>query len=305
MLEPRPLPMTLAEAPRTKDELEKLIRSGAEESTTLEYKAAAALSKADSKRRAEISKDVAAIANSAGGVLIYGVRETAGQDGRRLPERIDPVDGGDITREWLDQMIGQIQPRVTGLEIIQIHVGPGSAGTCYVVAVPQSTTAHQSTDGRYYRRRNFEVTWMEDYEIRDVMNRLKHPSLTIVVRVFSGDGGQPRLVLRVTNESDVMARHFAVNVKFPVRIARGLVRAENAYLESEGDASYWAFTESDILHPLFPRSTVSLKRTFEWVKAFNPPMEKTIDAIHLRAFADNMPPLELTKKLGAAEADWT
>lgn len=98
--------MNPSEAPRTKEALEKLIQSAIEESTTLEYKTAYALSKTDGQKRSEISKDISAFANSAGGVLIYGVRESALQNGRRLPEKFDPVDAQDITREWLDQLIG-------------------------------------------------------------------------------------------------------------------------------------------------------------------------------------------------------
>jgi hypothetical protein len=54
--------------------IQALIRSRTEESLTLEYKAAKALT-ATGKRdfRDEISKDVSSMANSAGGRIIYGV----------------------------------------------------------------------------------------------------------------------------------------------------------------------------------------------------------------------------------------
>lgn len=142
-------------------------------------------------------------------------------------------------------------------------------------------------------------------EIRDVMNRVKHPSLVIMARVFSGDGGEPRLILRIANSSDVMARHFAVNVRFPIRIGHGFVRCEGAFLEKKNEESYWEFTEIGGLQPLFPHSMRVLKRDFQWVNAFNPPLGKTIDHIRLRAFADNMTPIELDKNLHAAETDWT
>jgi len=46
-----------------------------------------------------------------------------------------------------------------------------------VIDVPQSSTAHQASDKRYYKRFNFESVPMEDYEIRDVMQRTEAPSL--------------------------------------------------------------------------------------------------------------------------------
>jgi len=54
--------------------LKELIRDKIEESFTLEYKSAGALSR-DSKAKLEITKDVSAMANSDGGVLIYGLAE--------------------------------------------------------------------------------------------------------------------------------------------------------------------------------------------------------------------------------------
>ena len=76
-----------------------LIANSVEESLTLEYKAAAALSR-DSKPVMQITKDTSAMANSAGGVLIYGVAED--QASRQL--RLDPVDRQRFPREWLDRL---------------------------------------------------------------------------------------------------------------------------------------------------------------------------------------------------------
>jgi len=49
----------------------------------------------------------------------------------------------------------------------------------YVVEIPKGTTAHQATDWRYYKRFNFISVPMEDYEIRDVMNRAVVPDARI------------------------------------------------------------------------------------------------------------------------------
>ncbi len=54
--------------------LSSMIGDGVEESLTLEYKSGAALRR-DSRSISEITKDVSAMANSAGGTLIYGVAE--------------------------------------------------------------------------------------------------------------------------------------------------------------------------------------------------------------------------------------
>jgi predicted HTH transcriptional regulator len=55
-------------------ELERHIKDGVEENLNLDYKAADALGTSDGKKK-EITKDVSAFANSAGGIIIYGIKE--------------------------------------------------------------------------------------------------------------------------------------------------------------------------------------------------------------------------------------
>jgi len=148
----------------------ELIKVGEQESLTLDYKASAALAKND-KTRQDLSKDVSAFANSAGGFLLYGMLED-----KHVPTSIDTgVDRNVITKEWLESVIKSvIQPVVDELVIKQIDLPSKGAGkVAYVVQVPQATSRapHQAQDYRYYKRFNFESTPMEDYEIRDLMRR--------------------------------------------------------------------------------------------------------------------------------------
>jgi predicted HTH transcriptional regulator len=54
--------------------LNELIKSGEKESLTLEYKSSSSLKNQD-KEKNERAKDVSAFANSAGGVILYGILE--------------------------------------------------------------------------------------------------------------------------------------------------------------------------------------------------------------------------------------
>ena len=157
--------------------VESLIVNGVEESLTLEYKAAAALEKTD-RAKTELTKDISALANSAGGTLIYGVGEDP--KSKHLPDPIGPISRRNFPKEWLEQVANNIRPRIEGLLIHPISI-PGSApdDVLYVVEVPQSDTAHQGSDYRYYRRFNFQSVPMDDYEIRDVMSRSQHPLVSV------------------------------------------------------------------------------------------------------------------------------
>lgn len=152
--------------------LQRLISDEIEESLTIEYKSAAALEKSDGKRK-ELTKDVSAMANSAGGVIIYGIKEFDEKEKRHLPERIDPIDRTIISKEWLEQVIGNIQPRIPNFRIFPIPAIEERPTTkvVYVVEIEPSVTPHQATDKRYYRRYNFENQVMADYEINDIRNR--------------------------------------------------------------------------------------------------------------------------------------
>lgn len=121
----------------TEADLQRFISTSVEESLTLDYKAADALGKSDGTKK-EITKDVSAMANSAGGVLIYGIKEYDDPAKKHLPERIDPVDQATYPKEWLEQVISTIRPRIDALVIDPVPIGSEHSKYVYVVRVPQS-----------------------------------------------------------------------------------------------------------------------------------------------------------------------
>lgn len=157
--------------------LDQMIRDKVEESLTLDYKRARALHK---EKKVDIAKDVSAMANSVGGLIIYGVAEVGHE-----PDKIDPVKRSEYSREWLEQVINSnIQPRIDGIVIHPVVINNSDEDVVYVVEIPQSKTAHQNVkELRYYKRYNFESIAMHDYEIRDVMNRNEKPQLNVQVFV--------------------------------------------------------------------------------------------------------------------------
>jgi predicted HTH transcriptional regulator len=126
-----------------RERLELLITQKIEETYQLDYKSAGSLASSEGKKD-DITKNVASFANSNGGTIIYGIKEFDEKDKKHLPERIDPVDGRAFTHEWLDQIIGQIDPRIEGVRIIPVRVGTEEWHTCYVVEIPKGETAHQA-----------------------------------------------------------------------------------------------------------------------------------------------------------------
>ncbi len=204
------------------EDIERLIADGVQESLTLDYKGRDALDKRKPNWKSDLSKDVSAFANSAGGMIIYGVTEV-GNLATAIDEGYDPKD---LTRESIEQVINStIQPRIDGIRIKQIVLNRNNPGNViYVVAIPQSKKApHMACNNIYYKRFNYQSVPMEDYEVRDVMHRTDSPDLKLkfgfisdLVKLKFEDNcklSNPiELKATVINESNAPAMYYIVNL---------------------------------------------------------------------------------------------
>ena len=162
------------------NDLLEMITTGTKESIELDFKQSAALQNVREKTdvRYEISKDVSALANSAGGSLIYGMCEN-GHIATKLDAGSDPTV---VTKEWLQQVINTtIHRKIDSLRVNQIDLKTQSPErVAYVVYVPQSMRApYQALDKKFYKRYEFESVAMEEYEVRDLYRRGEIPDLRI------------------------------------------------------------------------------------------------------------------------------
>jgi Putative DNA-binding domain len=165
--------------------IQTFVTNKVQESIHLDYKSSGALQKTDAKTH-DISKDVSSFANSDGGTIIYGVSEKG-----HVPTAIDDgVDPTYITREWLEQIINShITARVEGLRIHPVPLSGDKAGrTAYVVEISKAMAraGHQADDKRYYKRFNFQSIPMEDYEVKDLINRTAAPDLSLKLAFDTG-----------------------------------------------------------------------------------------------------------------------
>ena len=160
----------------TIEDIKQLITNEVEENIHLDYKAAGSLSK-EPKKKEEIAKDVSAFANSDGGIIVYGIEEK-----EHKASSISYIDGNIYTKEWLEQVVqDNIQRRIDDLIIFPIREDGDILKTIYIVKIPRSYNApHMSADKCYYKRNNFRSVKMEEYEIRDLFNRISIPKLELV-----------------------------------------------------------------------------------------------------------------------------
>jgi hypothetical protein len=268
------------------------IRDKIEESINLDYEAAGALAKRPEKI-VEITKDISAFANSAGGTIIYGLREFAAEDKRHMAEKLDPIDRREFSKEWLEHIAGKIQPRpATVIHPVQLASAPEHVA--YVVEIAQGTTAHQADDCRYYRRYNFESVPMRDFEVRDVMHRKVIPVVKTELRIIVGrHGWENKLIWIVRNESDVLARWVCTIIQMPCFILGKLIHFKDTEMVmDDDDFSFWRLTPSNHLGgPLFPRGSLRAEFSFTYgeISQLEGKELRARDMVRFKTYADEMP----------------
>jgi hypothetical protein len=280
----------------TPQRLQSLIDQRIEENNELDYKRAAAL---DAKHIEDITKDVSSFANSAGGRIIYGIKEFDEPMKKHLPEAIDPIDNRKFSREWLDHIIGEIKAPIEGLKITPVRIGPEDWQTCYVVDIPKGETAHQAKDCRYYRRYNFKAVPMPDHEVRDVMNRRKHPKLELSVRLARTH--VLTVSFRVLNQGKVVPSRYGIVVLLPTVIQKKLYKAGLRHQMIEGK-HFWRFMVIG-REPVFPEADAYCEEElpFESNMTQNDPVANFLICT---LYADEMPPVQRKVQIEHALLGW-
>jgi len=242
-------------------DLQSLIDNQVKESLYLDYKQAAALENTDGKKN-EISRDISSFANSDGGQIIYGIKER-----KHLPIEID---GLEIEkRQWLNQVVNsRIYPRISELRIQEIPLKSGKYA--FIVSIPQSYTAHQAHDRRYWKRTELNKEQMYDYEIKQTINRGREPRLKMIIpeddSKFNSKVSQLSLKLIIKNEGSISAKSPEIYVHIPTElspVSQGdWLKLSNLSRKSSkmisGCKQYWLEWEHEYVSPIHPGQRVSI-----------------------------------------------
>ena len=239
----------------TEQDINTLIQDCAEETIYLEFKSSGAFGKTKEKRK-EISKDVSAFANSAGGIIIYGLEE---ED--HVAKGKSFIDGSEYTKEWIENVISSnIQRRIPGVEIIPIRFNNNVKQTIYIVKIPESIYApHMMKDKRYYKRHNFECSPMEEYEVRDIFNRKHIPDINlerIEPEVKKATDGKHLIKVQIrVNSNSKNSIYSTYKVKAIIHDLYPLFILEKANLViSETTDKYYEITHKEI-QVLYPKES--------------------------------------------------
>lgn len=211
-----------------RERVQSLIDSQIPEDLRLEFKGAKVL---DEQSAFDMTKAVSSMANADGGVVIFGVR-TKSRD-KDYPVAWDPIQNPKYTSHWFEKKLDSIHPRPR-LHVETINLDDMN-GWAFVVSVRKSSTVHQASDKKYYQRSGERTLVMEDYQIRDVMNRVRHPRLqlqfTLIFDFMLTAGNSTprqmskhlnneptRLEVRLHNIGPVFAQYVQVSLNIPATL---------------------------------------------------------------------------------------
>ncbi|NED96869.1 hypothetical protein G1H11_16300 [Phytoactinopolyspora alkaliphila] len=125
----------LTPQPLTRAHIDQAVHESVAETSDLDWKP---LPGRTDQERHEFAKDVAAMANSGGGLLVFGV----GEDGGGRASSVPGVEiGEDVERRLRALAAGRIQPPVAGLQFASLSNDGDQARGVLVLAVPASADA--------------------------------------------------------------------------------------------------------------------------------------------------------------------
>jgi hypothetical protein len=163
-------------------DLEGLVQAAVPEGLTLEFKRELNLGQTNEKR--EAAKDVSALANAAGGRLLYGVAEKPLSDGSVVAGGVVPLTDGTAGSRLADVLHSAIHPRPR----FDLRAVPVTGGHVLVVDVYSSSgmDLHMVTgygENRFYRRGPTGVVLMTEPEIREAYVRIGELRASLDARV--------------------------------------------------------------------------------------------------------------------------
>ena len=154
--------------------IRSIVANGDEETLTLEFKRELDLS--TNAKKKEAAKDVSAMANAAGGRILYGVDEGSVRGGRKVASALTPLTSASVEEQLNNVIHSAIHPRtLTRTKKLELSGSPGQF--VLIAEVPPSVgiDLHMVSaygDRRFYRRGEKGVLPMTEPEVREAYSRI-------------------------------------------------------------------------------------------------------------------------------------
>ncbi|MBN1865786.1 ATP-binding protein [Candidatus Sumerlaeota bacterium] len=220
------------------EEIRQYVTDRKNEDLTLDFKTVND-PRLDRDDRKNLAKALSGFANSGGGIVVWGVNASKGNDGVDCARYLSPIQNLGLFKSRLQELTGEmVVPSVDGVQ----HKSCSSENDCgfAVTLVPESDSGpHMAKGGedRYFKRSGDSFYRMEHFDIEDMFGRRKKPRLSLGYRLAregssnTGPGGcwkfDFRIVLYIENTGRGVARapYAALSAPSPYNVAGGICRA--------------------------------------------------------------------------------
>lgn len=277
-----------------------------QETLHLDFKAKADPTKSalDRDDKKNFSKALSGFANSAGGIIVWGVEARRASEGVDVAVAVHPISGLDAFVSHLHSYEPDAtEPFVTGVEHHPIPDPTSASSGVVVTLIPESdSTPHMALaprEHRYYKRSGDQFRAMEHFEVADMFGRRPQPKLVVEIgaRVQvagsgnSGKFGRIELKFVMKNLGRGLARFPCLSLSdptgWPIREYNGVMSPALPQVPSPANWSYRFAGTTD--HVVFPQDEIDAA----FVYCELPPGQKEFPDLELRysAIADGCAPI--------------
>lgn len=197
-------------------DIERFVSSRAVETLQLDFKTVnqPEFSKED---KANLAKALSGYANSAGGLIVWGVVAKKNEDDIDCAFDLKEIPKVDIFGSRLVELSGEgVMPRLD--RVLHRVFRRRSTGAGFAVTlVPESEGGpHMAklAENRYYKRSGTSFVVMEHFDIADMMGRRPRPQLTLAFSVLN-PGNEPEIIVGIANsgKGSASAPYLALKIR--------------------------------------------------------------------------------------------
>jgi hypothetical protein len=205
-------------------EIERLL--GKQESLSLEFKSNDSREpifengSLNNNGRKILAKELSAFANSAGGVIVFGI-DCRNVDGVDQAEKLTPIASLNRAETSIRDAASELlQPRHSGIQVSAVPTGANQNEGYVVVEVPRSDRRPHRSEAKnqkeYFKRIGGRAYPMEHYDIEDAFRRSTSPLLSLAPSFQQGsrsaDWARFEFVLGIRNEGEVTAKSVSMQL---------------------------------------------------------------------------------------------
>ncbi|MDP4005083.1 helix-turn-helix domain-containing protein [Methylobacterium sp. NEAU K] len=228
-----------------------------------------------------LAKAVSGFANSAGGLLVWGVNAEKGHDGVDCAQApAAPIAQIELFLSEATTLVGQLlQPRHDG---IHLHAVPSAtaAGSGYLLMYIERSErrphrSEASGQKQYFKRAGDSFFEMEHYDIEDAFKRVSAPKLSLEIEYQGSmmDGnGRPLvgiIVLFLRNIASITAK----SPYLMIGRQSGVMGVHQAFSGKPIYEGTWTVYSGSVLSDIHPgqrRAVMRVELKFEWPNTANP-----------------------------------